>query len=137
VVELATGKTIDEVGGLLEGDVLGDDPVEVFQDSADAACDAFAEPGAMSRTFHLSFGDAPGSLYVSQRFVEVLIHSWDVAVATGQVAGLDDELVRRCFDIVEPRQEAMRGSGLFGSEVPVDDDAATQVRLLAMLGRRA
>jgi len=137
VVELATGKTIEEVGGMLEGDVLGPDPVAAFRDSADAACKAFSGPGAMTRTFHLSFGDASGALYASQRFVDVVIHGWDVATATAQVTTLDDALVGRCFDIVEPQREVIRASDLFGPEVPVDDDAATQVRLLAMLGRRA
>lgn len=136
VAELATGKTIEEVGEMLEGDVLGSDPIAAFRESADAACEAFSEPGAMSRTFHLSFGDAPGALYASQRFVDVVIHAWDVATATGQVNTLDDALVGRCFDIVEPQREAIRDSDLFGPEIPVDDDAATQVRLLAMLGRR-
>ena len=39
--------------------------------------------------------------------------------------------------MVAPRRESLRESDAFGPEVPVDDDAATQVRLLAMLGRRA
>lgn len=137
VVELAEGRTIAEVGGALDGDVLGEDPVASFRASARAACDVFAEPDAMTQTFQLSFGDVPGSLYVSERFVDVLIHAWDVAIATGQATTLNDELIGRCYDMVAPRRESLRESDAFGPEVPVDDDAATQVRLLAMLGRRA
>jgi uncharacterized protein (TIGR03086 family) len=137
VVELAEGKTIAEVGDALDGDVLGEDPIESFRRSVGPACEAFAEQDAMSQTFHLSFGEVPGSLYASERFVDVLIHAWDVATATGQAATLNDDLVGRCHDMVESQREVIRRGDAFGPEIPVDDDAATQVRLLALLGRRA
>ena len=137
VVELSKGKTIAEVGDALDGDMLGMDPIAAFRESAGAACDAFAKSGAMTQTYQLSFGEAPGSLYVSERFVDVLIHAWDVATATGQATALSDELVGRCFDMIEPQRDAIRANDDFGPEVPIDDDAATQVRLLALLGRRS
>lgn len=137
VAALAAGETADDVGTSLDGDLLGDDPVGSFRASMETACRAFDEPGAMERIFPLSFGDVPGSLYVSQRFVDVLIHAWDVAEATGQAADLDNGLVHRCYDVVEPWRDAIRESDAFGAEVPVEDDAATQVQLLALLGRRA
>ena len=137
VAALAAGETADDVGTSLDGDLLGDDPVGSFRASMETACRAFDEPGAMERIFPLSFGDVPGSLYVSQRFVDVLIHAWDVAEATGQAASFDNELVHRCYDVVEPWRDAIRESDAFGAEIPVEDDAATQVQLLALLGRRA
>lgn len=136
VVELGDGRTIAEVGDALEGDVLGADPVASFRQSALRACNVLAAPDAMTQTFRLSFGDVPGSLYAAERFVDVLIHAWDIATATGQAANLDDDLVSRCYDVVEPRRDAIRERDDFGPEVPVEDDAPTQVRLLALLGRR-
>ena len=44
LVELAEGKTIAEVGDALDGDVLGEDPVASFRQSAGPACDVFAQP---------------------------------------------------------------------------------------------
>jgi hypothetical protein len=38
--------------------------------------------------------------------------------------------------VVEPWRDTIRESDAFGAEIPVEDDAATQVQLLALLGRR-
>lgn len=134
---LAHGGRIEQIGEAFGGDLLGGDPVAAFRASMDEACAVFEAPGAMEETFHLSYGDAPGALFASRRFVDVLIHAWDVAVATGQEATLDDALVHRCYDIVEPAKDDIAKSPAFGPRVEVDDDADTQVKLLALLGRRS
>src|SRR5207244_10687842 len=45
--ELAAGKTIDDVGDRLDGDMLGDDPSAAYRVSADAAAAAFNAPAAL------------------------------------------------------------------------------------------
>jgi uncharacterized protein (TIGR03086 family) len=79
----------------------------------------------------------PGEVYAGHRFIDVLIHGWDLAKATGQDATLDPELVDACFTVINPQMELLKGSGMFGSEVAVADDADNQTKLLALLGRRA
>jgi uncharacterized protein (TIGR03086 family) len=137
VEALDGGATIDSVGDLLDGDILGDDPVAAYDASATASQRVFDRDGAMDQTFHLSYADAPGSLYAAHRFLDVLIHGWDVAEATGQDTTLDPDLVAACLVDVEPQADAIAASRVFGTPVPVAPGADPQTRLLALLGREA
>ena len=72
---------------------------------------------------------------------DVLIHTWDLARATGLDERLDPDEVRSQLDAIESMppelDEAMRGSGHYGPRVAVADDADEQARLLAFMGREA
>lgn len=68
---------------------------------------------------------------------DVLVHTWDLAPATGLDESLDAEEVHRMVDGMEPHDEALRASGHYGPRVEVPDDADEQTRLLAFMGRRA
>jgi uncharacterized protein (TIGR03086 family) len=133
--ELAAGKTIAEVGTALDGDVLGNDAAGSYRKSADAAAAAFEAPGALDAPCAVSYGPVPGSVYAGHRIVDVLIHGWDLAEATGQDTTLDPDLVAACIRIVEPQLEMLQASGAFapGGDVPADADE--QTRLLTWLGR--
>jgi uncharacterized protein (TIGR03086 family) len=137
VGELVDGKTIDEVGDRFDGDVLGDDPHGAYDRSAAAAGAAFKAEGAMDRPVAVSYGPVPGSIYCGHRFLDVLVHGWDLAKATGQSTALDDELARACLEVVEPQADLLKGSGMFHSDVVAPDGADAQTRLLALLGRQA
>jgi uncharacterized protein (TIGR03086 family) len=137
VEPLVSGKTIEQVGDQFDGDVVGDDPSAAYDASARLACDAFERPGAMDAPVAVSYGPVPGEVYAGHRFIDVLIHGWDLAVATAQDTTLDPELVETCWEIVRPQQDLLRGSGVFGTEIDVPADASSQTRLLALLGRRA
>ena len=67
---------------------------------------------------------------------DVLIHTWDLARATGLDERLDLDEVHRMLEGAEPMDEALRSSGHYGPKVAVPDDADEQARLLAFLGRR-
>src|ERR1700674_406106 len=58
--ELFQGKTIDDVGAALDGDLTGDDPAAAYAHSVDVARAAVEAPGAMEATCHLSFGEYSG-----------------------------------------------------------------------------
>jgi uncharacterized protein (TIGR03086 family) len=66
---------------------------------------------------------------------DVLVHTWDLARATGGDERLDAEAVHRLFDGMEAMDEAMRSSGHFGPRVEVPEDADEQTRLIAFTGR--
>jgi uncharacterized protein (TIGR03086 family) len=136
VGELVGGKTIEEVGDKLDGDVLGDDPAAAYRASAAIAGPAFKEAGAMERPVAVSYGPVPGEVYAGHRLIDVLVHGWDLAKGTGQDARLDPELVDACWAVVEPQLDMLAGSGAFGTTVEVPDDASPQTRLLAALGRQ-
>jgi len=70
---------------------------------------------------------------------DVLIHTWDIARATGLDERLDPEEVRRQLTRIEalpPEVDAaMRASGHYGPRIAVAGDADEQTRLLAFMGR--
>jgi uncharacterized protein (TIGR03086 family) len=134
--ELASGLTIEEVGDRLDGDVLGIDPLRVYDDSSIVAAGVFRAPGAMDRPCAVSYGPVPGSVYCGHRFVDVLIHGWDVATSTGQDTTLEPELVDACLAVIEPQIDMLSASGAFGTRLDVPDDAGPQAKLLGLLGRR-
>lgn len=133
--ELAAGKTIEEVGSALDGDLLGSDAAAAYNKSAEAAAAAFAAPGALDAPCAVSYGPVPGSVYAGHRIIDVFIHGWDLATATGQDTTLDPELVAACIDIVEPQRGMLEASGAFAPAHDVSDDADPQTKLLAWLGR--
>jgi uncharacterized protein (TIGR03086 family) len=133
--ELAAGGTIEEMGDRLDGDVLGPDPVGSYTASAKAAAAAFRAPGALDAPCAVSYGPVPGSVYAGHRFIDVFIHGWDLAVATGQDAVLDADLMRSCRQVLEPQLELFRGAGAFAGPLPVPPGATGQTRFLATLGR--
>jgi uncharacterized protein (TIGR03086 family) len=67
---------------------------------------------------------------------DVLVHTWDLARATGLDETLDADAVHRFVESMEPADEAMRSSGHYGPRVPVADDADEQTRLIAFFGRQ-
>ena len=85
----------------------------------------------------VSYGPVPGEIYAGHRFLDVLIHGWDLAKATGQDTTLPADLVEACFEVVEPQRELLAASGMFGSDVEVPGGADRQTQLLAELGRKA
>ena len=135
--ELANGATIEGVGERLDGDQLGDDATSAYDHSAEAAAAAFEKPGALDAPCAVSYGPVPGSVYAGHRFIDILIHGWDIAVATGQELTLDPVLVKSAWQVVEPQASLLQGSGMFGHTVDVSADADAETRLLAALGRSA
>ena len=134
---LLAGQTIEEVGDRYEGDLLGDDPARAHDEAAQAALEAVEALDDLERTVHLSFGDVPAAFYLQQRWVDLLVHGWDLAIATGQDATMDPEMAQEAYDLVHPMiTDEVRASGIFGPEVPVAADADIQTRLLGFLGRR-
>ena len=81
---LMNGRTIEDVGDSLDGDLLGDDPVG----TGTALCRRGRHrrsPSGCRRAepVHLSYGEESGEEYVRQLAADHLIHAWDLAAATG------------------------------------------------------
>jgi uncharacterized protein (TIGR03086 family) len=67
---------------------------------------------------------------------DVLIHTWDLARATGLDETLDPAEVHRFVESMEPMDEMMRDSGQFGPRVSVASDADEPTRMIAFVGRQ-
>src|SRR5438132_14171691 len=136
VAPLVGGSSIADVGDKYDGDVLGDDPLDTYGESAAEAAAAFKAPGAMEASVAVSYGPVPGEIYAGHRYIDVLIHGWDLAKATGQDTTLPADLVEAAFEVVEPQKDILAASGMFGSDGKVPDGADRQTQLLADVGRR-
>ena len=140
VPPLFEGLTIEQVGGRFEGDLMGEDASAwpgLLASSIQEAHAAVAQPGALDRIVHLSFGEASGREYVMQLTADLAIHAWDLARATGQDDALDPGAVALLLPWAEANAELLAGSGMFGSRIEAGPDAPDDVRLLGQLGRRA
>ena len=137
---LLNGKTVDEIGDQYEGDLMGDDAStwpKLLSSSIDEGHAVVAQPGALTRTVHLSYADVTGEEYVMQLTADLAIHGWDLARGTGQDDTLDPDAVALILPWAEANAELLAGSGMFGTRVDVGAGARDDVRLLALLGRRA
>lgn len=132
---LMEGQRVEDVGDRYEGDVLGEDPVAGYDASAVAARKAFEADDALERTVHLSFGDVPAAMYLGQRVTDLLVHGWDLAVATGQDPTPPGELASWAWEVNEPHRELIEAAEVFADPVEVPDDADPWTRLLGLLGR--
>ncbi|MFK0290350.1 TIGR03086 family metal-binding protein [Streptomyces sp. NPDC090442] len=130
------GSTIAALDGDFDGDQLGEDPVGAWDRAAASAVAAFAEPGALHRSVHLSYGTTPADAYCTQMTADAVVHTWDLSRAIGADERLPESLVTAALREVEPYAGALEGSGLFAAPVhpPAGADALT--RLLCLLGRR-
>jgi uncharacterized protein (TIGR03086 family) len=66
---------------------------------------------------------------------DVLIHTWDLARATGLDERLDKRIAAQTLTGMQPMDEALRASGHYGPRVEVPAEADIQTRLLAFTGR--
>jgi uncharacterized protein (TIGR03086 family) len=98
---------------------------------------AAANPAALETRIETPVGEMSGGQFMGILFIDHLIHSWDLAKATGQSTRLDPELVQICYQMCAPIIIEMgRERGAFGPAVPVPDSASTQDKLLGYLGRQ-
>lgn len=135
-----TGMAAVAAGEPLE---LGDDPdlttqeaAVAFRRGADLLRARFGEPGATERTFPMPWGPTTGAQLLGFELIEVLVHGWDIARATGTTPDFDPGLVGAALaDARLWADKSTRVPHLFGPEVPVSPDAPILDQLVAFLGR--
>ena len=66
---------------------------------------------------------------------DVFMHTWDLARATGQAPGLDEDFAARLLEGMQPIEEMLRSSGQYGAAVAVPADAPAVDRLMGFIGR--
>ncbi|MEV6208480.1 TIGR03086 family metal-binding protein [Kitasatospora sp. NPDC051914] len=135
VPPLLEGRTVAEIGDRFDGDVLGDDPVAAWTAAAEASRAAFAAPGVLERTVHLSYGERPVLGYCREMTVDAIVHSWDLAVGVGADRAMDPAAADFAFAEVAPYADGLASSGVFGPPVPVPADADAQTKVLGLTGR--
>lgn len=114
-----------------------EDPVaawEAFDHQVQDLLDAPASAARLHRNPHT--GTAPVPQVIDQYFTsDVAFHTWDLARSSGQDDALDPAFVHAALRGMRAQEEMIRGSGQFGEQHPVPEDATEQEELFAFLGR--
>jgi uncharacterized protein (TIGR03086 family) len=124
-LSLATGPSVD------------DDPAAAWRALDQSLRAALADPEVAAREF-----DMRGQRYRIDAAIDmfctgdILVHTWDVARATGLDETLDPGEVHRAYTGMLPYDDALRASGQYGPRVDVPDDADEQTKLIAFTGRQ-
>jgi uncharacterized protein (TIGR03086 family) len=116
---------------------VDDDPRAAWTALDDALQRALDDPEVAARTFEMRgathrVDDAIGMFVLG----DVVVHTWDLARATGLDETLDPDEVHAMLEGMLPLDDVLRQSGQYGPKVQVPDDADEQTRLLAFTGRR-
>lgn len=107
-----------------------------FAAAASALRGRLLDPEAAAAMHDTPFGTLALKQVVSSVVVhDVLVHTWDLARATGGDEALDKGLCRQVLEAMTPFDAALRGHG-FGAKVDPPAGADEQTRLLCFLGRR-
>jgi uncharacterized protein (TIGR03086 family) len=67
---------------------------------------------------------------------DVLVHTWDLARATGLDEAIDADEVHPLYEGMQSIDDLLRQSGQYGPRVEVPGDADEQTMLIAFTGRR-
>lgn len=117
---------------------VDDDPAAAWTQLRDQIQAMLDRPEAEAETFDSEmFGGEMPLGVAAERFVsgDVLVHTWDLAKATGQDASIDAEFAAGMYEGMLPMDEMLRRSGQFGPRVEVPDDADPVTKLIAFTGR--
>jgi uncharacterized protein (TIGR03086 family) len=114
-----------------------DDPAATWAAVDRALQAALDDPDVAAREIDMGMGAQSLRDAFSQfGLPDVLVHTWDLARATGLDDTLDPDEAAAYAVGMEGLGDALEKSGHFGPRVPVPDDADPQTRLLAAMGRR-
>lgn len=116
--------------------VLPEDWRQLLPVSLHALAAAWRSPSAWSGTTLAGGVELPGDVMGTVANNELVLHGWDLAVATGQPFEVAPANLEACWRLVRdtPDDPAVR-EGLFGPVVPVDPDAPLLDRVLGGAGR--
>lgn len=117
--------------------ILGPNPVATWRGTALSAIKVFRRPGAMEQLVDHPTGERRGSLVARFRLVDLLGHSWDLATAAGIELEIPEALADAALDFLFPMMGQLGDSQHFGQSLVPPDGATADVRLLALIGRRA
>lgn len=124
-LDLPTGPSVD------------DDPAGAWAALRDHLQALLDDPVEAERIIESPMGPATVADSIGQFVLgDVLVHTWDLARATGLDETLDAEEVHGLYEGMLPMDAALRASGHYGPRVVVTDDADEQTKLLAFTGRQ-
>ncbi|MFD9500026.1 TIGR03086 family metal-binding protein [Streptomyces sp. NPDC060035] len=101
----------------------------------DSAVAAWAEPAVWEGEVDLGFAGMPARAMAAVTLMELAVHGWDLATATGQQFRMSDAAARLVLDTVENHVVVYRLHDAFGDAVVPDAGANIFHRALMLSGR--
>jgi uncharacterized protein (TIGR03086 family) len=123
-------------GGLPPADLGRDDPVAAYAEASAAALAAAGAGDALTRVHTTPLGDMPGPILAGFTTLDIAVHGWDLARATGQPDDLDGRLAAHVLAFAEQALTPATRAPRIGPAVPVPADAPVTRRLAGFLGRQ-
>ena len=113
-----------------------DDVVAAWHDASSAIESALDDPEQAAAPVPGPMGDMPLEQMVG-RFMcmDMLVHTWDLARATGLDEGLDTDAVGHAYEAMKPMDAMIRQPGVFGPKIDPPAGADLQTEFLSFLGR--
>ncbi len=118
-----------------DADHVGDDPAGAFRRTIGDLRTAFSGEGVLQKMYQTPVGQGPGAQLVGMRTVEMLVHTWDLARATGQPTDFEPEAAEWALETIRPMMPADRTDTPFDAEQPCPPEATAADRLAAFAGR--
>ncbi|HEX2850462.1 MAG TPA: TIGR03086 family metal-binding protein [Acidimicrobiales bacterium] len=119
------------------GIAAGVDPKAAWRESYAAVREALAQPANLEKQVPGPMGPMPVDMAVGRiASTDVLIHTWDLARATGGDEQLDADAVAHAYEGLKPLDAMIRRPGLFGDKVDVPEGADLQTEFLCFVGRK-
>jgi uncharacterized protein (TIGR03086 family) len=124
-------------GGLPEVDLAGADPCAAYAEAAAAALAAAGNGDALTRMHVTPLGDMPGPVLAGFTILDIFVHGWDLAKATGQPSVLDDAVAAHVLGFAQQALNSDEArAGRIGPELAVPESAPVGDRLAGYLGRQ-
>lgn len=115
----------------------GDDPAKNYASARDLALESLTEDNLAQAVDGPGGGKMPLDQLIGMILAnDVLIHTWDLAKASGVDATLDQELCESALQGLEPMDAMVRRAGVFGAKVEAPADADAQTKLICFTGRQ-
>lgn len=119
---------------------LGDeeDPRRAWGEATRAMHEIAGDTEALAREMDGPVGTMPVGEIIG-RFVtmDLLVHTWDLARSVGADEHLDEDSVRRAYEVLKPMDAVIRQPNTFGPKIEPPPGADLQTEFLYFLGRRA
>jgi len=110
--------------------------VEAYDGAVASTIAIWWADGAMKREYAAPWGRSSAEQLLGFLVIEVLVHGWDLAAATGRPPPSDTGLAEIVYEwAVRTIDDRARIPGVYGAEVAVAHDAAAIDRLAGFLGR--
>jgi uncharacterized protein (TIGR03086 family) len=123
-------------GGLPAADLHGGDPATAYAEASAAALTAASAGDALVRVHATPLGEMPGPVLAGFTTLDIFVHGWDLAKATGQSTDLDPGLAAHVLAFAQQTITDDTRAPRIGPAVPAATHAPAIERLVAFLGRQ-